>query len=392
MSPGARRSRCCAPQHRRGPVRWCACARPGLDLVPQGGKIPGSAEGGLSTDGEGLLSSAGSTGSARSSPTTIPWWPRPAACCGGGDAAAAQDSLLPLSIGSQGSCQIGGAVSGPMPGDQRAALWHDARSGAWLEIVSWPDGTSGTASPHLGAQEQYRPDLKQLFIGRRARSVSSPRRRFRGWFHARTARAAARSSDCPISPSRRCDASIWRAALAPGPVSAFEFLMPPAMAVAARGVARCAAPDRTAGVYVLIELARARTGRSSRPGSGFPGQAIELASRDGRSLSRRKRGAGRTWICAARGDQYHWRARPRICAATSRCGCRSCRPVAEISPCDRGRPSRVCGRLPSAISRRQRACHRHPAPGTDPAAVPAILARRRRCQRRDRDRPWRHQR
>ena len=71
--------------------------------------------------------------------------------------------LFPLSLGAEGSCQIGGNISTNAGGIERGALRQDARLVLGLEVVLpdgrvW-DGLRGLRKDNTGY------DLKQLFIG-----------------------------------------------------------------------------------------------------------------------------------------------------------------------------------------------------------------------------------
>ncbi len=166
------------------------------------------------------------------------------------DAVAEQDLLLPLSIGSQGTSQIGGVVSTNAGGINvlRYGMMREQVLG--LEVVLsdgglW-NGLSTLRKNNTG------PDLKQLFIGAE------------GTFGIVTAaalrlvpRPGARASALVGLPDLEATMRAFHLArrACSDLLSAFEFLMPPAMDIAISAQAdapRLAAP---AAVYALIELA-----------------------------------------------------------------------------------------------------------------------------------------
>jgi FAD/FMN-containing dehydrogenase len=166
------------------------------------------------------------------------------------DAVAAHDLFLPVTIGSQGSCQIGGVVSTNAGGINvlRYGMARDQVLG--LEVVL-ADGTLWNGLSSL-RKNNTGPDLKQLFIGAE------------GTFGVITA-ATLRLS--PL-PARRATALVAMPDLAAVTkvfhlarracadlLSAFEFMMPEAMAVARDALP--GAPDLPGpgGAYALIDLA-----------------------------------------------------------------------------------------------------------------------------------------
>ena len=61
-------------------------------------------------------------------------------------AADSVDRLFPLSLPSEGSCQIGGNLGTNAGGVERAGLRQRAPAGARASRWCWPTGASGTAS------------------------------------------------------------------------------------------------------------------------------------------------------------------------------------------------------------------------------------------------------
>lgn len=166
------------------------------------------------------------------------------------DAAAAQDLFLPVSIGAQGSCQIGGIVSTNAGGINvlRHGMTRDQVLG--LEVVladgSLWDGLSTLRKNNTG------PDLNQLFIGAEGtfgiitavalRLVPQP---------AATAAALVGLPGVEAAMAafhlarRRCSDLL----------SAFELMMPPAMDMARAVLPGAPALSTPAAAYALIELA-----------------------------------------------------------------------------------------------------------------------------------------
>ena len=79
-------------------------------------------------------------------------------------AADRRERFFPLSLGSQGSCQIGGNLSTNAGGTQRAALRHDARSGAGDSRWCWPTVACSNALAAL-RKDNTGYDIKSLFLG-----------------------------------------------------------------------------------------------------------------------------------------------------------------------------------------------------------------------------------
>jgi len=228
-----------------------ACARLSLGVVPQGGNT-GLVAGALPDDhtGQVVLSLARLNAIRALDPDDYSCTAE-AGCIlqTVKDAASAHDLLLPVSIGAQGSAQIGGVISTNAGGLNvlRYGMMREQVLG--LEVVLadgalW-NGLSTLRKNNLG------PDLKQLFIGAEGtfgvitaaslRLVPRP-----------TARAAALIGVPDLAALMRTFHVARRACS--DLLSAFEFLMPPAMAIA-----RTAQPGAPAiaecGAYALIELA-----------------------------------------------------------------------------------------------------------------------------------------
>ena len=87
-------------------------------------------------------------------------------------AADAADRLFPLSLGAEGSCQIGGNISTNAGGVQVLRYGNTRNLVLGLEVVL-PDGTIWNGLRAL-RKDNSGYDLKQLFIGREERSASSP--------------------------------------------------------------------------------------------------------------------------------------------------------------------------------------------------------------------------
>jgi FAD/FMN-containing dehydrogenase len=126
------------------------------------------------------------------------------------DAVAAHDLFLPVTIGSQGSCRIGGLVS-TNAGGINVLRWGTMREQILgLEIVL-PDGSLWNGLSTL-RKNNTGPDLKQLFIGAGAPSASSPPPPS-AWCHGPPpppARSSASPTSAPPWPP-----STWPAAPAP---------------------------------------------------------------------------------------------------------------------------------------------------------------------------------
>ena len=100
----------------------------------------------------------------RSARSTSPWWSRPAASWKTAKSAAeAADCLLPLALGAQGSCQIGGNAATNAGGINvlRYGMARDLILG--LEVVL-PDGEVWNGMTGL-RKDNRGYDLKQFFIG-----------------------------------------------------------------------------------------------------------------------------------------------------------------------------------------------------------------------------------
>jgi FAD/FMN-containing dehydrogenase len=228
-----------------------ACARLGLGIVPQGGNT-GLVAGGQ-PDGKGLVClSLGRLDRIRAIDPDDYSCVAEAGCVlqAVKEAVAPHDLHLPVTIGSQGSCQIGGIVS-TNAGGINVLRWGMTREQVLgLEVVL-ADGTLWDGLSTL-RKNNAGPDLKQLFIGAEGtfgivtaaslRLVPRP---------AATAAALIGLPDLAAAMAafhraRRACADL---------LSAFEFLMPPAMEVAAAVQPGAPVLETPAGVYVLIELA-----------------------------------------------------------------------------------------------------------------------------------------
>jgi FAD/FMN-containing dehydrogenase len=229
-----------------------ACARLGIGIVPQGGNT-GLVGGALPRDADTQVClSLGRLDRVRAIEADDYSAVVEAGCIlqAVKDAVAAHDLYLPLSIGAQGSSQIGGVISTNAGGINvlRYGMMRDQVLG--LEVVladgSLWDGLSTLRKNNTG------PDLKQLFIGAEGtfgivtaaalRLVPKP-----------TATAAALIGLTDLAGAmlafhrarRECSELL----------SAFEFLMPPAMAFARAAQADAPVLATEAGAYALVELA-----------------------------------------------------------------------------------------------------------------------------------------
>lgn len=228
-----------------------ACARLGLGIVPRGGNT-GLVEAALPRNtGQVVLSLSRLDAIRAISPDDY------SAVVEAGcvlqavkSAVADQDLFLPLTIGAQGSAQIGGVISTNAGGINvlRYGMMRDQVLG--LEVVL-ADGTLWDGLSTL-RKNNTGPDLKQLFIGAEGtfgiitaaalRLVPRP-----------TARAAALIGLPDLAATTQVFHLARRACS--DLLSAFEFLMPPAMAAAREALPGAPALSAPAGVYVLIELA-----------------------------------------------------------------------------------------------------------------------------------------
>lgn len=228
-----------------------ACARLGLGVVPQGGNT-GLVHGAVPRGADQVVLSLSRMNAIRSLDPDDYSVTAEAGCVlqTVKEAAAARDLFLPVSIGSQGSCQIGGIVSTNAGGINvlRYGMTRDHVLG--LEVVLadgtlW-DGLSSLRKNNTG------PDLKQLFIGSE------------GTFGIITA-ATLRLSPLPTRratalvalPDLPAVTKVFHLARRAGAdlLSAFEFMMPEAMAIARDALP--GAPDLPGpgGAYALIDLA-----------------------------------------------------------------------------------------------------------------------------------------
>ncbi len=229
-----------------------AAARLGLGVVPQGGNT-GLVGGAIARDAEAhVVLSLGRLDRIRSLDPDDYSVIAEAGCIlqSVKEAAAARDLFLPVSIGAQGSCQIGGIVSTNAGGINvlRYGMTRDQVLG--LEVVLadgrlW-DGLSTLRKNNTG------PDLTQLFIGAEGtfgvitaaalRLVPQP-----------TATAAAlvglpgiEAAMAAFHLARRHCSDL---------LSAFELMMPPAMDLARTVLPGAPALAAPAAAYALVELA-----------------------------------------------------------------------------------------------------------------------------------------
>ncbi len=229
-----------------------ACARLGLAIVPQGGNT-GLVGGGLPRDARGhVCLSLGRMNRIRAIEADDYSAVVDAGCIlqTVKEAAAEHDLFLPVSIGAQGTAQIGGIVS-TNAGGINVLRWGMTREQVLgLEVVL-PDGTLWDGLSTL-RKNNTGPDLKQLFIGAEGTFgiITGAALRLVPWPRA-TAAALIGLPDIESTmrafhrARRDCSEML----------SAFEFLMPPAMALARAHMPDAPALDSEAGVYALVELA-----------------------------------------------------------------------------------------------------------------------------------------
>lgn len=228
-----------------------ACARLALGTVPQGGNT-GLVNGALPTDAaRHVVLSLARLNRIRAIDPDDYSCVAEAGCVlqTVKDAAAARDLYLPVSIGAQGTSQIGGIVSTNAGGLNVLRYGMTREQVLGLEVVL-ADGTLWNGLSTL-RKNNLGPDFKQLFIGAEGTFGVVTAAAFR-LVPRPTARAAALIG-VPDLPALMQTFHLARRSCS-DLLSAFEFLMPPAMAIAraqqpgAPAVANCAA-------YALIELA-----------------------------------------------------------------------------------------------------------------------------------------
>ncbi len=142
-----------------------ACARLGLGIVPQGGNS-GLVDGALATDAESqVVLSLSRLNRIRSLDPDDYSCVAEAGCILQvvKDAAAAADLFFPVSIGAQGTSQIGGIVSTNAGGINVLRYGMTREQVLGLEVVL-ADGTLWNGLSTL-RKNNLGPDLKQLFIG-----------------------------------------------------------------------------------------------------------------------------------------------------------------------------------------------------------------------------------
>ena len=228
------------------------CARLGLGVVPQGGNT-GLVNGALAGDATGqVVLSLSRLNRVRAIDADDYSCVAEAGCVlqAVKEAVAAQDLFLPVSIGAQGSSQIGGIVSTNAGGINVLRYGMTREQVLGLEVVL-ADGTLWNGLTTL-RKNNFGPDLKQLFIGAEGafgvvtaaalRLVPRP-----------TARAAALIGVADLPALMRTFHLARRACS--DLLSAFEFLMPNALALARATQDNAPALAADCGAYALIELA-----------------------------------------------------------------------------------------------------------------------------------------
>ncbi len=229
-----------------------ACGRLGLGIVPQGGNT-GLVNGALPNDPERqVVLSLGRLDRIRAIDPDDYSCVAEAGCVlqAVKEAVAARDLFLPLTIGAQGTAQIGGVVSTNAGGLNvlRYGMMREQVLG--LEVVL-ADGTLWNGLNTL-RKNNAGPELKQLFIGAEgAYGVVTAAALRLG--PRPTARAAALLGLPDLAATMRAFHLARR--MCSDLLGAFEFLMPPAMAIAREAMAGPPTLDAACGVYALIELA-----------------------------------------------------------------------------------------------------------------------------------------
>ena len=229
-----------------------ACARLGLGIVPQGGNT-GLVGGGLPRDaGAHVCISLGRMNRIRALEPDDYSVVAEAGCIlqAVKEAAAERDLFLPVSIGAQGTAQIGGIVS-TNAGGINVLRWGMTREQVLgLEVVL-PDGSLWDGLSTL-RKNNTGPDLKQLFIGAEGTFgiITAAALRLVPW---PTSTAAALIGMPDIAATMRTFHRARRDCS--DMLSAFEFLMPRAMEIAIANLPDAPRLDGAAGAYALVELA-----------------------------------------------------------------------------------------------------------------------------------------
>ena len=229
-----------------------ACARLGVGIVPQGGNT-GLVGGALPRDAEAhVCLSLGRLNRIRSMEPDDYSAVVEAGCIlqSVKDAAAEHDLFLPVSIGAQGTAQIGGIVS-TNAGGINVLRWGMTRDQVLgLEVVL-PDGSLWDGLSTL-RKNNTGPDLKQLFIGAEGTFgiITAAAMRLVPW---PTSTAAALIGMPDIASTMRTFHRARRDCS--DMLSAFEFLMPRAMEIAQENLIDAPRLDTEAGTYALVELA-----------------------------------------------------------------------------------------------------------------------------------------
>ncbi len=227
-----------------------ACGRLGLGIVPQGGNT-GLVHGGLPMEVGQICLSLGRLNRIRAIDGDDYAAIVEAGCVlqTVKEAVAERDLFLPLSIGSQGSCQIGGVISTNAGGINvlRYGMMREQVLG--LEVVL-ADGTLWNGLSTL-RKNNTGPDLKQLFIGTEGAFgiVTAAALRL---MPRPTARAAALIGLPDLAATRKVFHLARRACS--DLLSAFEFMTPAAMEIAAGAIEAPPTLQTSAGAYALIEL------------------------------------------------------------------------------------------------------------------------------------------
>lgn len=228
-----------------------ACARLGLGVVPQGGNT-GLVAGALPEDAaRQVVLSLGRLNAIRAIDADDYSCVAEAGCVlqAVKEAVAAQDLFLPLTIGAQGTSQIGGVISTNAGGINvlRYGMMRDQVLG--LEVVL-ADGRLWSGLNTL-RKNNMGPDLKQLFIGAEGAYgvITAAALRL-------TPRPTARAAALVGLPDLGAVLRAFRLARreCSDLLSAFEFLTPRAMSIAQATQGGSSPLSVDCGAYALIEL------------------------------------------------------------------------------------------------------------------------------------------
>lgn len=349
-----------------------ACAALGLGVVPQGGNT-GLVLGALPQDAERQVClSLGRLDRIRALDPDDYSAVAEAGCIlqNVKEAAAAHDLYLPLSIGAQGTAQIGGVISTNAGGLNvlRYGMMREQVLGLEVALVDgriW-NGLSTLRKNNLG------PDLKQLFIGAE------------GTFGIVTAAAlrlvphpGARASallGLPDLPATIRAFHLARRACS-DLLSAFEFMMPPAIEIARATLPGAPALATPCGVYALIELAAPGPVDLRALLEGFLGEAMATGLVADGILAASEAQAARIWALREAVNEGQGRRGAFLRGDVS----------VRLSDLPRF-VTETCAAIEAALPEAQAVAYGHfgdgnvhlnvlPREGVDPAAAAALIAR-----------------